>query len=526
MNPFLCPPFFRYPTTKHPVAGGRKKHPAINRAMKTIPGNSVVGVLTTSHRLLGHPARARPVPDTGNPTSSASTVGDGVAANDVFVAYEVLRSAVSVPKPVTTNVSSVHSTPGSSGKSASAANLDRNCGDSAVPGELGTRYDEYGHVRGGANRSRQGLGLLVTAASPPFRSAAAAAAAIVGVGQHEVTSPFSPNEGSSAADCDQDGLAATVNRAQTESNRAEQEGDEDQEGGEAEAEAGAEAGTEAEAEADGEEASSRRSTWSPPPRTSPPAAAPRRLGAATLSDIAPLPLLVFDVETFHALGELDEAFAFQGGVAEWISRAGSPRDDGHGGDADDSARCTPRRRMERRPRAPPTDDGSASWGSPSTVGGVVLHSHEVEWGERFLGSWPASHHAPPPEVGQSTAKTAKSGRSSSSIVDGTIRPTGPAATPSLMGASDPNVNRARGDDPSSLGGTVEGGTSGQGCGCGSGGCGEQSCVSDQPTGETTTIAYNKWSRLPLGEELEALVQADADLFFLPMLLAESPPGEE
>ena len=466
---------FPHLPTKNSGAGGCQRA-AINRAMKIIPGNAVVSVLTTSHRILnantvGHPARASPAPGTGNPTSSVSTASDEEAAKDIFVAYEWLRNTVSVPTSTTTNDGSVHATPEGSGKSA-GANLDRDRWN-AGSGGWRTRKDEYRHTRGEGNSGRPDSGLIVTVS--PFLS--------ISGGQREDFSSFSSYKGNSAAD--QDVSAAMLNRAQTKAHRGREKK---------------------------EEETPRWPPRSPPtqPSTPIPTMTPR-LGGKTLSDIAPLPLLVFDTETFHALGELDEAFAFQGGVAEWINRAGPPEGEGDGAD---NMRCTAGR-IERRLRAA-ADDG-ASPGSPSIVG-VVHHSHEIEWGKRFLRPWPVTHHVATPEDGESIARTASSGRRND--FDRNIRPVDSTASPSFLDACDPRDHRTGDDPPPDE--AVEGGTPGQRCGCDSDGCGEQSGVSDQPTGQANTY---KWSRLPL-EELEALAQADADLFFLPMLLAESHPGEE
>lgn len=173
-----------------------------------------------------------------------------------------------------------------------------------------------------------------------------------------------------------------------------------------------------------------------------PSTVERHMPGKRLSQAASLPLLVFDVETFRALGELDERFSFQGGIAEWISRAelrimGLGKENAAiGGICCDQH--SPRRRK------PPGRMRAASCRATCTgscFDGAVQHVHEREWGRRFLRSWPGE--------GASTAD-------------------------------------------------------------------------DSQASEDVTI--DQFTRLSPAS-LEALIQADADLFFLPFLLSSASPGE-
>lgn len=171
-----------------------------------------------------------------------------------------------------------------------------------------------------------------------------------------------------------------------------------------------------------------------------------------LSMAAPLPLLVFDTETFSALGELDERFSFQGGVAEWISRArlgnmGQGTEDSVIGDL-----CCDQLSLRRQ--GPPRKMSEATHSCATPKGtcfdGAVQHVHEHVWGRRFVRSWP--------EDDTNTAENAP-----------------------------PKGSR------------------------------------NERASEHEVI-IDKWNRLAPGS-LEALVQADADLFFLPYLLSWPSPGD-
>lgn len=209
--------------------------------------------------------------------------------------------------------------------------------------------------------------------------------------------------------------------------------------------------------------------------------------ATRLSDVAPLPLLVFDAETLLALGEFDERFAFQGGIAEWISRAESCSGDGdQGGSTSAGACCRGASSSRRRRRCGSFDNNCPAAGSgdprgsPPCSDGIVRHVHAREWGGRFVGSWPGD------DVG------ARRSRGS----------TGERGAP-------PEDTRCPGVDC-----PEEGGLNG-----GAGTAEERPrSIGESPASEGVTI--DPWNRLSPAR-LESLVQADADLFFLPLLLEPS-----
>lgn len=204
---------------------------------------------------------------------------------------------------------------------------------------------------------------------------------------------------------------------------------------------------------------------------------PRQPPAMRLSNAAPLPLLVFDTETFFAMGELDERFAFQGGIAEWISRA---KFDGY-----------------RRPETMCAATGhGTSTGSPG-LDSTVQHFHESEWGRRFVRSWPDDRGSTDDDF-QSTASRAEQ---------------------RMPGARCPRLDRhGHGDGPQPDG------------------IWERECLRESgdsassksrdfgDQGTSTEITIDQWNQVR-PEKLEALVQLDADLFFLPQLLSRQSPGE-
>lgn len=199
--------------------------------------------------------------------------------------------------------------------------------------------------------------------------------------------------------------------------------------------------------------------------------------AMTLCNAAPIPLLVFDTETFLAMGELDERFTFQGGIAEWISRV---EFDG----------C----------RAPGTMRAVAGHGTStgsSCSDFAVQHFYEREWGRRFVRSWPDDHES----------------------TEDVVQSRGPAARQRMPDARSSRLDWRGGDGPpwdesgerERLRGGGDRDTSNQSTGLG-----------DLDTSKVVTI--DKWNQLR-PEELEVLVQRDADLFFLPLLLSRQSSGE-
>lgn len=411
---------------------------AVNRAVETVPGNSLIAVLSTSALLL--PASAAdasaPVPSMRTAAKEAGSTANGVgsqgSASDIFVAFEQARSSISAR---------------SSWTSPGEGKREPGAGDAAKrrqPGADGTRYDQYGHVRRPHDAGDASGGLLITVL--PSHVAA--------VGERERVSHRSRGD------------------------RARPSG-EGHGNGQGNHEGGAEEKERAHLE-------------------------PGTLRGRGLSDAAPLPLLVFDSETFSALGELDERFAFQGGVAEWISRARLGGIDESGSisagirgaccSCDDSpGRCrrsTERTRPEVGPDAPP--------GPPRCSDGTtaVPHIHAHGWGRRFVGLWSDESVRPPEGSSVETGKP---------------------------DARRPGVRWLNGDDDDDDRKREIGKRAfGAGEAAGGGEVAHPSNSGDRRADEGFMV--DQWTRLPPAR-LEALVQADADLFFLPLLLSQHPSGE-
>lgn len=217
-----------------------------------------------------------------------------------------------------------------------------------------------------------------------------------------------------------------------------------------------------------------------------------------LGDAAPLPLLVFDTETLSALGELDERFAFQGGVAEWISRATRLSRIDQGGvvstETGTSCCCNA---SPRRCRGSPAGEKRSKTGSddptgpPCSDGTAVQHVHAREWGKRFVGLWPDE-----------------------------------SARPLRSPLDEPDARRSGVDWHS--GGDGQRGKIMEKQAFGPGAVADadeigQPINSGDPRTTSAGVMVDQWTQLPPAK-LEALVQADADLFFLPLLLLQHPSG--
>lgn len=356
--------------------------------MNTISDNAVVAVLSTSALLLC--AGSVDTSTLASSTENAKTAtGDIDSSIDIFIAYERLKAAST-------------SSRGSSAGAPRTPNLAKHGRDTIFGEEA--RHNQHEHVQQQDNPGATGT-LLVTALPSGVASGR----------QRDEDVPI-PS------------LETTADGEVHPTKREEEYGQEQDRNPE-------------------EMGQARLKPHAPTPPSA------ERQGSATrLSKAAPLPLLVFDTETLVTLGELDERYSFQGGIAEWISRA----ELGTVGQGDETtvggvccnqlfSRCqgSPKKRRAGSNRA-------SSTGSPgSPFDGAVQHVHEPEWGRRFARTWP--------EDGASVADCHHS-----------------------TGARD-----------------------------------------DQASEE---VIVDQWDRLSPAS-LEALVQADADLFFLPFLLSSPSPGE-
>lgn len=411
---------------------------AINRAVETIPGNSLVAVLSTSARLL--PAStadvSAPAPSMPMADNEAGRTINGIlsqqSSSDVFVVFEKIKSAVSARSSWM------------SPAERAAEFGPREDGSQRNPGAGGTRYDHYGHARYPNDAGDDSRGLLITAVLPS-----------------DVTSDDVTSDGEDVWSSHR----AQGDRVQSPGEEGEAERQDRHKGTEGARQARSEAG---------------------PPR------------GARISDVAPIPLLVFDTETFWALGELDERFAFQGGVAEWISRARLGDVDGGGAvSLDASCRCdaSPRRRR-RSPGRQRSETGRDFPTGPACSGGTttaVHHVHAREWGKRFVGTWAADGVRP---------STASFSEETGKLDERRPGVGWPASDDGQRGEVGKRVV-----ETSEVAGVDE--------------AGQPRNLGDR-TSEGATV--DQWTRLP-PEKLEALVQADADLFFLPLLLLQNHSGE-
>ncbi|CAM9498628.1 unnamed protein product [Ectocarpus fasciculatus] len=430
---------------------------AINRAMGTASGNSVVAVLSTSSLLLPTIANEPPAPSTLNREdirgSVNNDIGNGGVASDIFVAYERLTSrATTLPprKGLNATISGTPSPGGDTGESDI-----RDDGREKRAGTEGARYDEYGRVHHHSNIGDKGKGLLVTASLSRKRRRV-----------HDQDVPTA---------ADEDG-ARGVPTVEEEVKHAQDWSEE--------------------ANALGRAYSTAGSLRAPSP--------PRQPLGMRLSDVAPLPLLVFDTETFFALGELDERFSFQGGIAEWISRAklgsvdGGTRTNTDSNYYDGQAFCRRRHRPTARTHAAKGGGDSTGY---SCSDGAVRHVHDYDWGIQYIVSWPED------DTGFDEAKDSRG-----STTDQFLKDAGNASGDALSNG----VQRV-GDEKNTL----------LGQGGGEDGLRRRDGFEDLHASDEVII--DQWHGLSPAK-LEALVQADADLFFLPMLLWEpsserAPHGE-
>lgn len=376
--------------------------------MKVIPDDSLVAILSTSDLLIPSSTDdASPATldlDEKNVGDGPSTnLGNGQTASDVFVGYEQMLYTASVP------ISSTASSPISRSltpQRGATGTLDPLQGDSH--GDAVARdawYDHYGRIHHRSSVDKINT-LLVTASSSCL---AADSTNIDGV-------PASPPE--------------YVGGVGNPSMKGEgQDGHE-------------EAETTAQA---------RSTTGRPPPLPR-----QRQAPAARLSNVVPLPLLVFDTQTFLALGELDERFAFQGGIAEWISRAKFARSDDAVGIDVDVAGCCCDASPYRHCRSPRRKRAAVDRGIGTVSEGLVPHVHDSSWGDRFVRPWPES---------DIQSRCPNDGVRSSRIGEQVFR--------------------------------------------------------SQGARTSEDIIIDQWTRLPPAK-LEALVQADADLFFLPLMMLLTP----
>lgn len=411
--------------------------------MKTVPDNSVVAVLSTSAILL--PSEAAEATN-GDADSTCRVCAE---SSDVFIAYERLKSKLSLAPTIAfeDEDSSWWSEVRATEKFCSQEH-----GDHASASSEGASHDECGNV------STHSSGLLVTAV--PF----------------DCDIDWQDDDGDCTSASSSERVGA--DDGASEKSRDNQIPYRSEDGGKHER---------------------ARSTGSPlPPTVRPPPPSQKR-PAMRLSQMASLPLLVFDVETYIALGDLDERFAFQGGIAEWMSRAKvsnsseiisdkCARDDG----------CPCRACDRRRPGVGDAARRAIEGTRLSFSGSQARHVHEYGWGKRFVRSWS--------DTGGREGDDAQPRGSTSTVKD---------AGPHKYC---PRVDRIRDDEQRSASQErlcqKEGIETGGSC----------QIEDDGNRNWDEEVVLDQTTRLSK-EKVEALVQADADMFFLPLLLQQSAPGE-
>lgn len=231
-----------------------------------------------------------------------------------------------------------------------------------------------------------------------------------------------------------------------------------------------------------------------------------------LSDIAPLPLLVFDTKTFSVLGGLEEGFFFQGGVADWISRARPWRRRGDTLGVESSTHSCCRSRKQNI-----FVQSKCAHGEPPTLhrsDGGVRRVHEQEWARRFVRAWTATREEREQfrdDVGLVGELDTRTRLDDADGGDSNAEPRMSSTQKTSIIGEGQNVKGTEGMvDTEVLNQQYPG---------------RQSNRRSVPWGLLEgKAAMDQWNRLP-AVRLQALVQADADLFFLPLLLLKPSAGE-
>lgn len=402
---------------------------AINRALKTIPKNSIVAVLSTSILLLRATtstlATATSKVDAENLAGYGGDTDSGGAPDNVFVAYERIQSS-----------------PGMRGD------------DTA---HVWGQNSNHGKVGGKDSSAAKFRGLLVTSSALRVKAERHNPDDLNGYQHRDGVDAEILVEGEGDGSANK--LPATNRRIETA--RVQE---------------------------------TKEAAVDPPLST-----LRQQQGTLSLSDVAPIPLLLFDVETFFILGELDEGFTFQGGVAEWMTRA-HPRSGGENIADATVPPCSRQRHLIEDRDDPPRLLGARR---------IVRHVHEREWDNWFLRSKPPNHNG-------------NSHVSAGSVATAHVRPAVPtydaniSAEPGTFPPGDSSVNQGAGRVW--RGGTEKIESQRQ----------HNTESSTQPNDDNKMLEQetkiDRWSSLPSGR-LHALVQADVDLFYLPLLLS-LPLGEK
>ncbi|CAM9157458.1 unnamed protein product [Hapterophycus canaliculatus] len=423
---------------------------AINRAMNAVPEHSVVAVLSTSATFL--PSGTADL-STWEDMATEDVNGDansnyngGSGSTDVFVAYERLKSNLSLAS--TTAFEGIHKQPWLQ-QEVTGGFCSRECGDHASASSRGMSHDKHGNIRLPSKTCTHVSGLLVTARPARLQ--------VDRQGDDADDAPTLSNER----------VSVKAGAFQEEKVHHVQDPGKNPEAN---------------------DWASSIAGPSPPPSLS----SPDKLPVMRLGQMASLPLLVFDKETYFNLGKLDERFAFQGGIAEWISRAKmTDRSQIISGTSSGTGGCPCPAFLQRRSESV---KGAAKGTGLSILNSSVRHLHEDEWSKRFVRYW-----------------------SDEGIrADDDVQPSNSTAGKGVPLRNCPQVGRVR-DDGQEWGvhenvheheGIVTGGL-----------CRMEDAGNYR---RDANIVLDQRNRLS-PEKLEALVQADADMYFLPLLLKQPAP---
>lgn len=257
-----------------------------------------------------------------------------------------------------------------------------------------------------------------------------------------------------------------------------------------------------------------------------------------LSERAPVPLLVFDTDTFRALGELDQRFLYQGGVAEWVSRARPWQSDDPTGSVNDvdgrrhDCAISPTSRGPGFRQSRREDIGGVSLTQrvsdcAGIRGGAVVYVHERNWAKRHTRKRRVLREKRERQNDDDAGArddgdkyTARPSRNTLfHPLNGDIDVIAARRTP---GEADVGKHNGDGEMESRAGGHLHlllrsENVSDVGVGYLHGFRGYTDSVQEGG------VKVDQWNCLP-PEDLERLVQADADLFFLPWLMQTQSSG--
>lgn len=356
---------------------------AINRAVGILPPASIAAVFTTSLLFeTGSPS----LPTTSSPEGIQTFGGNAAAAHnlmgndDIFVEYERLRAsvrhAIITTTPDTAPSTATFQSPAASDRyNVNASRFVDVHVPRMEPGDPATRRrgdnDEDEEDEESDRCSTRGAGLVVTAM--PHAS---------GLQQEQSTHYNHDVDKSQLDNLKSESMSGhpTIDKAN------QHEGDVSRELVDSTLE------TEADDVSKRGGAFDRRSLGEESERgIPPPSSLDLKWPPSRVSKLSPLPLLVFDVQTFWALGELDEQFMFQGGIADWIDRTSpwnteSEESDTVGGVWDNIAKHRYQCCCQRQAMSQEMADESPVRSASCRVRGA-RHIEVKEWGHQYIRHW-------------------------------------------------------------------------------------------------------------------------------------------